>query len=106
MSGKRIQEIIERLDSLTLEANTLTKELRTLTSAQEDEDKPEAKQKVYPAGFLHDFRRGDRVKITNTYKGNKGKKGTVTSVTKTQVTLIDSDGETHTRRFSNVQLTD
>ena len=111
----RITEIVNRLDSLTLEANTLTRELKTLREAEEDttgttrahaatnnnEDETNKKK----GANLHGFKKGDRVRITNIYRGQRGTEGTVTYVTKSQVTLRDDTGRLHTRKFTNIRKT-
>jgi hypothetical protein len=111
----RITEIVNRLDSLTLEANTLTRELKTLREEEEDttgttrahaatnnnEDETNKKK----GANLHGFKKGDRVRITNIYRGQRGTEGTVTYVTKSQVTLRDDTGRLHTRKFTNIRKT-
>jgi hypothetical protein len=104
----RITSIIHRLDSLTLEANTLTRELKTLRSNQQRAYAPTATARATarnPPTRTHEFEIGDRVIITNTYQGSRGTKGTVTYITDKQITLIDEKGKRHTRKYTNLRRT-
>ena len=108
----RISEIVNRLDSLTLEANTLTHELRELrrqdragaTHGREGNEGDERQQqRNNEPVHAHGFSRGERVVITNLYTGRRGTEGTVTHTTRTQVTLRDGTGRTHVRKYTNVR---
>jgi hypothetical protein len=90
---QRISTLINRLDALTLEANSVTRELQELTELGDQEpDHP------YPLSH------GDRVIITNTYLGQKGTKGLVVRVTDKQVTLKNEEtGRRYTRKYNNVR---
>jgi hypothetical protein len=113
---QRITEIVNRLDSLTLEANALTRELRELTrheddnrayarSSTKDERDTTRTRKQSKNINDHDFEEGDKVIIKNGYKGGRGTKGTVTHTTKTQVTLKDKTGKLYVRKYTNVDKT-
>ncbi len=54
-------------------------------------------------GTKHHLKEGDLVVIKNTYLGKKGTQGTVSHITKTQVTLQDRSAVFHTRKFTNVR---
>ena len=105
---QRILEIIDRIESLTSEANSLTQEVRDLR-------KEEPTRAAVPRAAVvtkkdknntndHDFEVGDKVTIKNTYLGSKGTKGTVMHITKTQITLTDKSGKIHKRKYTNVKL--
>ena len=52
--------------------------------------------------FKEDFKEGDvETSITNGYRMVRGTKGTVTLVTKTQVTLLDKTGKSYRRKYTN-----
>jgi hypothetical protein len=104
---QRISDIVDKLDSLTLEANVLTHELREPTKPTKDINYTtkrlikEEEKKI--ASTTNDFVKGEKVIITNGYKGKKGSTGTVTHTTKTQVTFKDESGKTYVRKFTNVK---
>jgi transcription antitermination factor NusG len=79
----RISEIIKRLDSLPLEANAPTHELRALTQRSDQKEDPN----------LNKFKKGDQVIITNKYRGQEGRREFVTHTTTKQVTLEDNFGK-------------
>lgn len=89
-NNRRVQEIIERLNALTLEANALSMELRALNQQTE---------------ATNPYQVGDRVTITNNYRWKKGTKGVVVCTTATQVTLKDANGNLHKRKHTNVEHT-
>jgi hypothetical protein len=99
---KRITDIINRLDSLTLEANTLTRELRTLISRDESRARAYVNKEEDKEINDHDFKEGQTVIIRNGYQGLRGTIGTVTHTTKAQVTLVDKSGKSHRRKYTNV----
>jgi hypothetical protein len=91
---QRISDIINQLDKLTLEARTLTQELKALQ---------EQANTVPTTEHEHGFALGDSVVITNGYQGLRGTKGVVTKTTATQVTLQDKTGKTHRRKYTNIR---
>jgi hypothetical protein len=108
-----IKDIVNRLDSLTLEANTLTRELLTKdktqsstnapTSKSADINEPKQRQRGDGVTKLNNFEIGDRVHITNKYRGKQGIKGKVTYVSMNQVTLKDDAGKKYVRKYTNVK---
>ena len=102
---RRVQEIADRLEALSLESASLTRELRRLTrSTQWTADGGERnREETRSANNNRPLQVGDRVVITNRYRGRRGTEGTVVRVTSTQVTLRDSSGDEHTRKQTNVQ---
>jgi ATP-dependent exoDNAse (exonuclease V) alpha subunit len=105
---KRISEIVDKLQSLTLEANVLANELSELRTQgdvkplhSEKRDDDTKKKQIHD----HGFKKGDKVVITNGYRGKKGTTGTVTHTTKTQVTLRDESRKTYIRKYTNVSKT-
>lgn len=104
---QRISEIIDRLDLLTIEASTLTGELRELRNRRERSNQRAAQREVprqtRAETFDHGFVSGDEVVITNLCQGFRGTRGTVTNVTQTYVTLRDATGRLYTRKYTNVR---
>jgi transcription antitermination factor NusG len=94
---QRISDIIDKLDSLMLEANDLTRELKEQRKQEGKKSKRDES-----STYAHGFQKGDKVIITNVYRGRRGTIGIVTHTTKVQVTLLDESGTTHTRKFTNV----
>jgi hypothetical protein len=99
---QRITDIINRLDSLTLEVNALTQELKTLIGRDESRARAYVTTKEDKETNDHNFKEGKTVIIRNGYQGLKGTVGTVTHTTKTQVTLLDRSGKSHRRKYTNV----
>ena len=126
----RINDLIERIEAITLETQEITRELRHLQRSQlltpaaspaqdsteriEDPRTPiaiavlQASTPPAPAAAqsiaaLHDFKIGDRVTITNSYLGKRGITGTVTAVTLSQVTIQDKNGRFHKRKYTNLR---
>ena len=100
----RVTEIIDKLQTLSLKTNTLAKELAHLQEEvrQEKKDKDKNNQEEEPKNT---YTIGDRVTITNTYRGKKGTTGVIMNVTRTRVTLRDDFGKSHTRASLNVSKT-
>ena len=92
----RINNIIDRLEKLTIEAKDLTQELRHLQS-------PAAATAPPSNTYDHPYRIGDKVIITNAYLGKKGICGTVTAISAKRVTLTDASGRKHTRKPTNIK---
>lgn len=115
MSGdeRRITEIIDRLDALTIEASDLTGELRDLrrrtrAAQREVPARTRTAQREVPrersvTTFEHGFEVDDQVVITNLYQGFRGTRGTVTGITSQFVTLRDANGRSYTRKCTNLR---
>ena len=95
---QHIDKIINELESLSLQTNTLTHELKRLRQQDRQESPPTSNPK-----YDHDFNEGDCIVIKNAYLGKEGIEGKVSYVTRTQVTLQDDSGRFHTRKFTNVR---
>ena len=100
---ERITEIVDRLSSLTLEAQELTQELKDLRAPPDVNPRTRVPNTstLHPT-HDHGFTEGNRVVIRNGYKGARGTQGIVIFTTKQQVTLQDGRGKTHTRKYSNL----
>jgi ATP-dependent exoDNAse (exonuclease V) alpha subunit len=96
---QRISDIINRLESLTLEANGLVQQLQELRKPDNDPGRKEKDKNESPS---NDFKEGEKVIITNNYRGKRGTIGTVTHTTKKQVTLEDDSGKSYIRKYTNV----
>jgi hypothetical protein len=95
MSNKdqQISALIRRIDSLTLEANSLTRELQGLMNQQPVRNENS-----------NDFQIGDSVVITNNYLGQRGTTGIITHITPKRITLRnEATGREYTRKNSNVR---
>ena len=107
---RRITELVDKLDALTLEANVVTHQLRELRRPEEIQEPSHGPQRRTAALRKntndHDFQSGDKAIITNGYRGKRGVEGVVTSTTKTQVTLKDGSGKLYTRKHTNVNRID
>jgi hypothetical protein len=102
---QRITDIVNRIGTLTLEANTLTNELRNLRERNYGTARTVQTETTVPnvPTFEHGFEIGDRVAITNRYQGKQGTEGIVTSITRTRITLQDVTGRKHIRKHTNVR---
>jgi len=85
---REIEQLVNRLRNITLEATAITDRLRELQ--QEPRDRQ--------------LQIDDEVVITNNYLGQRGVTGTVRHLTAHQVTLEDSNGRFYTRGRQNVRL--
>jgi hypothetical protein len=98
---QRTNNIINRLEALSLETNELLRELR--------ETQPHERRigaTTTPAHTRtppHEFVVGDRVVIANNYRRQRNTQGTVIYVTAQRVTLIDAQGNRHTRKPTNLR---
>lgn len=108
-NDERVQEIIDRLQDLAIESVNLTDELRRITRAPPTARHPSPPPPPPPPEpqprartNAHSYVVGDYVVITNNYKWKRGTRGIVTHVSPTQVTLLDEQGETHTRKHTNI----
>jgi len=114
-NDNRIDEIINRLESLQLEMGSLTAELRSMrehTRVRADHVASSnlvngasriRQQSSAVAMFEHGLKAGDDVVITNNYKGQRGICGKVIHVTGTWITLRDDSGKLYKRKYSNVR---
>jgi hypothetical protein len=98
---QRTNNIINQLEALSLETNELLRELR--------ETQPHERRTVANTTPVqtrtppHDFAVGDRVVIANNYRRQRNTQGTVVYVTLQQITLIDAQGNRHTRKPTNLR---
>ena len=103
MNKERKQQItllINRLESLTLEANEVTRELQTLNSQEQGG----TRQTGHSTNNTPSFEIGDRVIITNRYLGQHGIQGLVLKTTKKRVTFKnETTNRTYTRAHKNVR---
>jgi hypothetical protein len=97
---QRTNIIINRLEALSLETNELLRELR---ETQPHERRPATTATVPTRILPHDFVVGDRVVIANNYRRQRNTQGTVLYVTAQRVTLIDAQGNRHTRKPTNLR---
>ena len=92
-----IEDLANRLETLTIEAKQLTQELIRLQETATNLNISTTQENTNP------YRIGDKVIITNSYLGKKGTQGTVIATTLTQVTLIDHTGRKYKRKHTNVR---
>ena len=105
-----ITDIVDRLEALTLQTNALVAELRAArlqelreNNARSQQWGPEVTPPRRTPTFHHGYEEGDRAIITNRYLGQRNTEGTVTHVTEQRVTIVDSTGNTYTRKPSNLR---
>ena len=98
-----IERIANRLDALSIEANTLAQELGELRRRRQRRQRRVVYTRSLPP---HDtIGIGDTVRIINNYQGLRGTLGVVTHLTASRVSLTDTSGVVHTRAQNNVLKT-
>ena len=90
-NNQLLLEIIKKINKLDQKINKISKDIEFLKSQQSDKVKD-----VRNGG--KEFAVGDRVKITNKYKGQYGKEGIVTKVTTFRVYFILDENSKETFR--------
>ena len=108
MNQELINQIINQLETLSLESMRLTKELKALQDTTGTTTKKEEKNPIknpIQVIFTKDnpYNIGDGVVITNRYQGQKGISGVVTHVSKKQVKFTSPYGQEYSRAFKNVR---
>lgn len=109
-----IQDIINRLEELSIESGALLIELRRarLRERQLDQQPLEDQRTraVHPvtpprqaSTFPHGFELGDKVVITNNYLGQRNTRGHVSYITEQRVTIVDAHGQRYTRKPTNLR---
>ena len=104
---EQINQIINQLETLSLESVRLTKELKALqatTGTTETKKRIPLRRNPIQVLFTKDnpYNIGDEVEITNNYRRQKGISGVVTHVSKKQVKFTSPSGQEYTRSFKNV----
>jgi hypothetical protein len=97
--SQRTNDIIDRLEALSIETNELVTELRRR------EQLPQAAV-VTPTSVRtksHGFVVGDRASITNNYLRQRNIQGHVIYATAQRVTIIDAQGNRYTRKPTNLR---
>ena len=97
--NREIAIITKQIDTLVLDFNRQTKELKNRLE-QLKSDKRATKTNNQESTALQ---LGDTVAITNNYLYKKGTKGVIVKLTKTRVTLRDTNNTLHTRSCKNVR---
>jgi uncharacterized sporulation protein YeaH/YhbH (DUF444 family) len=91
----RIQEISQEIENLSAELNQLIiqdNQEEDIEIRNTDIDQPQ-------------FQEGNRIEITNSYKGQQGLRGTITKVTAKQVSIrIDGQRRIINKKKTNVRL--
>ena len=106
---EKINQIVDQLETLSLESVRLTKELKALQVTAGNTKK---KNKVTPRAnpiqvkYSRDnpYNIGDEVEITNSYRRQKGITGVITHVSRKQVKFTSALGQEYSRAFKNVTL--
>jgi hypothetical protein len=96
---QRTNDIIDRLEALSIETNELVTELRRR------EQLPQAAAAIPPSVRTrpHGFVVGDRASITNNYLRQRNIQGHVIYATEQRVTIIDAQGNRYTRKPTNLR---
>ena len=89
---QQVKRIKDSISQLTETLDRLTLDLDVLKRSIDKESHPDSPR----------FKKGDILRITNSYKGKQGTIGRVVSTTKTRCTIIDYYGVKHTRAKTNL----
>ena len=110
---KEIAAITQQIDSLVIDFNRKTAELKQrLEQLKSDKSKKSTDKGIGISGISIDnndsdsdreLRLGDTVEITNNYLYKRGTKGVVVKITKARVTLCDTNNILHSRSHNNVR---
>ena len=101
----RITRISQQIDTLSTELNRLILEDNQDQGLEQQGNRPEPA--VAPTNEQEEYQEGDRVVITNNYKGQRGSIGVITSVTKHQVSLrIEGQRRVINKKKSNIRKID
>ena len=110
---KEIAAITQQIDSLVIDFNRKTAELKQrLEQLKSDKSKKSTDKGIGISGISIDnndsdsdreLRLGDTVEITNNYLYKRGTKGVVVKITKARVTLRDTNNILHSRSHNNVR---
>jgi hypothetical protein len=101
-NDRRISDIVDKLESLSLETTALTRELRELKAPNDTNNNTVTNPNP---SYPHNFVIGNRVIIRNGYLvGKRGTIGAVTDTTKTRITLRDDTGNWQTRKYTNIGI--
>ena len=89
---QRITEIAQEIEALTSELNLLILEGEEEDKKEQEnqERKPRANKKEHTE-TANELQEGDIVIITNNYKGLKGRRGKIVSISKAQVAVLLED---------------
>jgi hypothetical protein len=93
---QRTNDIIDRLEALSIETNELVTELRRREQLPPTTTTP---VRTRPHGFIV----GDRASITNNYLRQRNIQGHVIYATAQRVTIIDAQGNRYTRKPTNLR---
>ena len=96
----KIKDLVNKLETLTIETRQLTQELKRL---QENTTNLSINTNTQEAADSNPYKIGDRVIITNSYRGKKGTRGSIIATTTSLVTLIDHNGKEYKRKHTNVK---
>lgn len=101
----RITRISQQIDTLSTELNRLI--LEDNQDQNQEEQQGNRPQPVTTPTTQTELKEGDRVVITNNYKGQRGSIGTITGVTKHQVSLrIEGQRRVINKKKNNVRKID
>ena len=103
----QINQIINQLETLSLESVRLTKELKALQGATGTTKRKKGNplRNLIQVHFTNEnpYKIRDEVEITNSYRGQKGISGIITNVSKKQVKFISPSGQEYSRAFKIFQ---
>jgi hypothetical protein len=123
---QRTNEIIDRLELLSIETEELLLELREAQQRDRSNTGNSNSQQVaipsntgaserhvrttsstnaarHTSSFAHGFEVGDTVIIANNYLRQRNTRGLVVHITAQRVTIVDSRGVTHKRKYTNLR---
>jgi hypothetical protein len=99
---KRTNDIINRLEALSIESNELLNELRE-AQRRERQAAGSTPARTPPRTQPHSFNIGDRAIIANNYLRQRNIQGQVIYATAQRVTIIDTQGNRYTRKPTNLR---
>jgi hypothetical protein len=90
-----LHELTTALEQLDIQANNIRRRISTIIRNQQQENTKSRKRTVIARSEHRPIQVGDRVVVTNNYKGRRGTKGIVRRTTSTQAYIdIDNTNET------------
>ena len=108
MNQELINQIINQMETLSLESVRLTQELKALqdtigTTTKKKKSNPLRNPIQVLFTKNNPYNIGDGVVITNSHRRQKGISGVVTHVSKKQVKFTSPYGQEYSRAFKNVR---
>jgi preprotein translocase subunit YajC len=98
-SDIELEELIAELDQLQLQVNTVSRRLQSVRERQRQKTRNNSDHTRQKKKKREPLRAGDRVVVTNRYKGRQGLEGTIVKVTAAQVQVKPDNGDEEFRIY-------